>query len=308
MNILYLSELNPQVCSGGGEIILRGVINKFQDLGANVLIRTTNDDQEETINIMNQSEFIFCADMFNEPMNPNAKWFSERVLSKIMDHGNYLTFETGYTGGCSKDYTPCNLSGRSGCHDCPKNDYTRRALFKDANINVFLSPLQAGLFKDHFGLKVCNKHICVPEIENDLFYDMKIERDIELLWVGVVCPAKGLFEFYRHIEKNNIPKEKILIVGDSIVGKPIRGTYIPKMPREELIKIYNRSKYFWGKTLWCEAFGCTTLEAIKCGCKPIFNNNNGCMSYFKYNVEKAVAHNENNSYEKLFEKIKKVMV
>lgn len=303
MNILYLSELNPLVCSGGGEIILRGIINRFQELGSNVLVGTTNEDQMTTLNLIRQADFIICADMFNEPMNPNVKWFDETIINEIIDHGNYLTFETGYTGGCRKDYTPCNLSGRICCSDCPSKDYLRRALFKNAKINAFLSPLQAGLFTRHFDLTIDKRHICPPEIEEDLFHNKNLFRDIELLWVGVVCNAKGYVEFDKYVRQNKLPKEKVLIVGDSLIGMPSVGTYIPKMPREELIDVYNRSKSFWAKTLWCEAFGMTTLEAIKCGCEPLFNKNNGCMSYFKYDIEAAKNYKNSNSYEELYRKL-----
>lgn len=292
MNILYLSELNPMVCSGGGEIILRKIVTELINKGHNVVIKTGNDNADEVINIAHNFDVVLCADIFNEPMNPYHSWFDIRVINYLIDSGKYATFETGYTGTCSKDYSPCNITRRLLCPDCPAKNPLRKRFFRAAARNIFLSPLQAGLFTRHFDLDISRRHVYVPDLENSppIFFDKGLERDIEILYVGVVCAAKGIYKLGEFIKKNNIPDEKVLIVGDSIVGMPSFGTYTPKMPREELISVYNRSRYFWADTVWCEAFGMTTLEAIACGCQPIFNKNNGCMSCFNYDIEKAKEH------------------
>ena len=307
MNILYLSELNPFVCNGGGEIILRGLLNRgIEEFGHDIVVRTASDDQFNTIGIIKDADLIICADCFNEPNKQPRTWFSDTVISSLWGT-NYITCATGHSDWCNKDYTiPCfGEKDKIGiCEDCPRNNSLIGKFLASAKLNVFLSPLQKQTAEDIMQMKFVSRegndksYILCPEIEKDMFYDMGLERDIDYIICGVICEAKGYYEICDMIEKNGWQDKNVQWIGDSLVGKVKYGTHVPKIPREEMPKFMNRAKHIFGLSVWPEAWGLVYGESLLCNCELIHNDRIGMLSCFKN--DSRIAKAELSKYKKYY--------
>jgi len=309
MKILYLAELDPYKWDGGGEAVMRGILDKGKEIGHDIIIRTPEDEEGDVLAELKKNDLYFCCDMDNRPTV--KKWFSSSIFEeflpdKIMNlPKGYILFANGYCDVCRMDYTPCNLTGDLYCKNCPKNDILRREFIRHASLNVYVSELQGRMSLKHMGLmdKLEDVYVCMPEIDENVFNNSGLDRDIEFLYVGVLCNAKGVYGAIKYIEDNAISDDRAFFVGPTIVGAPRRGTHIQKVEKEEVANYMNRSEVFWSRPEWYEPFGMTSIEAIKCGCDLLFNDNLGSLSNFDYDAKMARNHSFSGSYEKLWHRI-----
>lgn len=305
MKILYLAELNPFVCNGGGEYILKGILNKGNSLGHSISIFTPNDNEGNIINEIAASDLVICADMDNEPMKNPRTWFSVNVFNALLEKKNYITFATGYCDACRQDYTPCNLSGKMNCPNCPKNDKLRKIFYASALNNYFLSPLQAEYTLKHLDCDLNKARICIPEIDTTIFYNYGKPRDIDYIICGVICPAKGYFKICEYIEEYGLQNKNIVFVGQTLVGKPKYGNWIQKVDHKDMAKLMNRSKVGINLPQWKEAFSLVSIEQSLCGCELITNKNLGSASCFNYNLEELKnPDNFKGNYEKFWKELR----
>lgn len=304
MNIIYLSEINPFEWNGGGQTIERGIIEKGKELGHKIVNVTPDMDNRIGFKLIDEADFVICCDMDNRPTV--KKWFDSALFEKIIAGNKYITMSMGYCDVCRQDYTPCNLTGKRHCSDCPKNDTLRVEFFKQAKLNVFLSILQAKASLEHLGIDK-EPYICPPDLELDKFYNMGLDRSIYLLYAGVICEAKGYYQIIKYIEDNGLQDEKIVFAGDSLVGVPKYGEWVRKVDRDEMPKIYNRAKKFIQMSRWGEALGLTSVESVLCGCELIWNKKLGSMSNVDYDVKRlADKSNYQGNYKTLWNTIERL--
>ena len=287
-NVLYLSEIDVLNHNGGGEFILRDFISKGKQLGYEVTIANPRDNRYEIINRLKVKDFdlLVCSDMWNRP--ELGSWFVDELIDEIISHQKYATFETGYTGVCShpQGYNPCSLTKKFHCSNCPTNNALREDFFKEAALNIYLSPLQAEAHFNFYGIKDKAPYVCIPEIDTNMFYNMNIERDIDYIVCGVICQAKGYFDIVEYFHKKSLCDKKIVWVGPSLLGSPAVGEWIQRVPREDMCGFMNRAKNLIGLPVWKEAFGLVYAESALCGCNIIANENCGALSCFEYDQEK----------------------
>jgi len=274
LNIIYLSEINPYKWNGGGQTIERGIIDKALSRGHKIINLTPSDDEQMIVRSIFESDLVFCCDMDNRPTV--MKWFSPNIFNIIMQKRNYVTFSNGYCDVCRKDYTPCNLTGKLNCINCPAKDELRRQFFYNSKFSIFLSSLQA-----EASLNLLNIHkpylVCTPDADLSMFKNNNLERDIDLLYLGVICEAKGYYNIIEYIENNNLTGKNIVWVGDNLIGNIKYGKHIAKIEHNEVPYIMNRARYFIQLPRWKEAFSLSAIEASLCGCELIYNENVGAL-------------------------------
>lgn len=300
LNILYLAELNPLSATGGGEQITKSLLYEFMNRRHQVAIAPPSVSEIELTTFIKDANIIFCFDLHNEPNKNPRTWFSERTLGEVIEHGNYVMGATGYCDVCPYDYLPCSGTKNRKCHDCFDKGVVKH-LWKNSKERLFLSPLHAQTSLNILGLSDLSYKVMIPDINEEIFSESEEEKDIDFLHCGVVCEAKGYHIACNYIKENKLEDKNIVWIGDSLVGKPKYGTHISKVAHKEVVKYMKRAKNFFSLTRWQEAFGLSTIEALKCGCNIIHNNNIGCLSCFGYDLVAAKKHRFSGSYKEISE-------
>lgn len=142
--------------------------------------------------------------------------------------------------------------------------------------------------------------ICYNGIDTKKFPNLKIYRDIDLLFVGRLLENKGIFiilEALKTLQREKVNFNKLIIIGDG-PGKTHLEEMIKKMnlsqkveliksvPYKKLINFYNRAKIFLCPSYRKEGVLTTMLEAASCGAGIITANCCGMIEFAKndYNV------------------------
>jgi glycosyltransferase involved in cell wall biosynthesis len=103
---------------------------------------------------------------------------------------------------------------------------------------------------------------------------MDIERDIDVLYVGVISRAKG---YYNLLER--FGPARLTLAGLNMLDEPVVGRYLGLVPYHELPLLYNRARVFAHLPEWDEPMGRTVVEARLCGCQVVLNERVGVASY-----------------------------
>jgi ADP-heptose:LPS heptosyltransferase len=164
--INFVSHLHPFHYSGGGEQITNRLISEGFSRGHRIRIVAMKPDRGETMSMQRRHadpDLWILFDVFN---CPGQKQFGRDFIDKIISSSRYIIGQNAYGDICYLNALPCNgnigdgracvenkdryfgLRGnRSGWQDgyCPVDD--NRKLFTIALLNVFLSPLHAGVFQ-----------------------------------------------------------------------------------------------------------------------------------------------------------------
>ena len=273
------------------------------------------------------SDFDILIDIFNYPgLRGGGAWrkFENNFLKKIINKGKFLHITNAYTDICDMPYLPCNGINESTCghkkgeffelflsrkeiSKCSLLNNSRIELFNKSLLNVFLSPLHQKTINESLSRAGLNfneleekSRILKPVVNPDIFFNQKIERDIDYLFVGVISEAKGFYNLKSRYKNDNIH-----FVGDNQVGNDLNfGTYHGKVGAQELALIYNRAKNFVYFPRWLEPQGMVVIEAALCGCNLITNDNVGALS-FDFDI--STGKNFENSIPELWENILNVL-
>jgi glycosyltransferase involved in cell wall biosynthesis len=243
-----------------------------------------------------QPDLWLLVDIYNCPLSPyhlNRNWFKTNILnekiedtlvSSIIQNGKYIHWDNAYVDICDMGYLPCNgspdngrcpLKGRHGIyHFCPREK--RAALYSNALLNVFLSPLHLKVIQGLLGDSIIGEYlICKPLIDITLFRNKGLKRDIHNLFVGAISEAKGLENM-----RNMFPEGNVTLVGkQTSKSMSAFGKMIGYIPYERMSEIYNRAINFVFLPRWPEPQGRVVVEAALCGCKLICNANVGALSF-----------------------------
>ena len=178
-------------------------------------------------------------------------------------------------------------------------------LFKKAKLNIFLSPLHYKMHKEVFGDAI-EPHALVPSpVDPEKFYDMKKEREKDVLTVNTALPFKGKANLIAWA--NNNPDRKITVVGArSDVPLPSNCEYIGVVPYAEMPELYNKHKFYLELPSTPQPMNRTACEAYLCGCSLITNNLLGFMSWgwkLRDDVRGNVGSNASKRFWKSIEKV-----
>ena len=147
-------------------------------------------------------------------------------------------------------------------------------IFKRSIKNMFLTKMHMKYHKDR---GVENADYNTSPIDTKKFVAKGKKNNRLAVWVGGMNKNKGLFNLlkYARIRQDLMiecfgPLSKDMVVPPNvkIVGEVVQ---------DELVKSYQKARYFIALPNWIEPFGRAVVEAYLCGCDLIVNENIGVM-------------------------------
>jgi glycosyltransferase involved in cell wall biosynthesis len=290
-----LSYFNPFKYGGGGEMITRALIEAGRQRGHTIRLRSIRPGADESTG---PADLYWLVDVFNFPQTLKSRgaWlcFPHTLLEDIAANRPFIHISNAYVDVCNLGHLPCSGQTQAQCahksplrlvHNLALRDFGRqcfardplvRKLFARSALNVYLSPLHQrtieGILGDARGQSAL---VLKPMIDNTVFYDRGIERDIDYLFVGVIGEAKGLAAMRERFRDADIH-----FVGKVAPGEKLDfGTWHGSVPYSEIPQFMNRAKHFVFLPRWPEPQGRVVTEAALCGCRLITNQNVGATSF-----------------------------
>jgi glycosyltransferase involved in cell wall biosynthesis len=277
-------------------MITRGLIEAGRRRGHTIRLRSVRPGTDEGTGT---ADLYWLVDVFNFPQTLKSRggWlrFPQALLDDIASTRPFIHMSNAYVDVCNLGHLPCsgnaqvecahksplhfvrNLALRDFGQQCFAQDPLVRKLFARSALNIYLSPLHHQTIEGILGDAAQGQSAFVlkPMIDEALFYNRGIKRDIDYLFVGVIGEAKGLAamrERFRDVD--------IHFVGKIAPGERLDfGTYYGSVPYSEIPNFMNRAKHFVFLPRWPEPQGRVVTEAALCGCKLITNQNVGATSF-----------------------------
>lgn len=201
----------------------------------------------------------------------------------IRDTQRYIKYE--------RDYCFCTRRHATD-HDCRVDCiktlqfYTR--LFQKSLLNLFASPLQAGVYLKYMPLDKDKIDYIPSPIDVDRFSYTGPKEDMYLA-VGEDAWHKG-----TDLVREEFKDRNLVFIG---------GTN--KVPYKDIHKWYHRAKYFVHKPRWVDPCPRTVGEALCAGCELILNDNIGWLSYHWWGDKETSISQMRNSPKKFWDIIGK---
>lgn len=295
MKINYVSYFNPLVYGGGGEMIMRSLIETGRQRGHNITISTV---RSRSMEYDPSAELDILTDVFNFPgtIKSLGAWldFPDGFIQNISQDRPFVHFNNAYVDVCNLGYLPCsgqskpicphksptklvrNLAARDFSTECFLEKPLVKRLFRYSKLNVFLSPLHHKISYQMLGMKSeVPAFVMKPAIDANRFFNRNSKRDIEYLFVGVIGEAKGLAEM-----RERFADKDIHFIGKVAPDSKLDfGIHHGHVPYEIVPEYMNRAKNFVFLPRWPEPQGRVVIEAALCGCKLITNENVGATSF-----------------------------
>jgi len=295
VKINYVGYFNPLTHAGGGEMVMRSLIETGMARGHEFTISAVRPGCME---YDPSADLDFVADVFNYPgtLKSLGAWrdFPRGFVERIAGGRSFVHFNNAYVDVCNLGYLPC--SGKAA-HVCPHKspahllrnlaakDFSRgcfaerplvRDLFRRSKLNVFVSPLHHRVSYQLLKMKdEVPAFVMKPVIDSARFFNRQLERDIDYLFVGVIGEAKGLAAMRERFRDADIH-----FVGKIAPGAKLDfGTYHGSVPYTEIPGFMNRAKHFVFLPRWPEPQGRVVIEAALCGCELVTNENVGATSF-----------------------------
>jgi glycosyltransferase involved in cell wall biosynthesis len=289
MKINYVAYLDPWQHHGGGERVLRQLLDSGRNRGHDIRLITLSPSQRQSFP---NADLTILADLFNNPLLFHR--FSQNQIEAIIDKERYIHFDNAYVDCCNLDYLPCSghqqvrcphkswyqleriLRARDVTRDCFQQRPLIQKLYRRSLFNVFVSPLHRRVIHQMLALPENRRSFILrPLIDTTVFTNLEKPRDLPYLFVGVISEAKG----FHHLRSGYADKE-IFLVGE--VHPHCRldfGTYLGKRDYAEIPVLMNRAVNFVYLPRWPEPQGRVVVEAALCGCQLITNENVGATSF-----------------------------
>ncbi len=304
MNINYVAYLDPFHFSGGGEMIMRDLLEYAINDKYKINITSIKPFQK---NYDPNADLTILCDIFNEPKS--WKKMDNNFIEDIIQNMKYIHFDNSYVDSCDLDYLPCNGYSEIQCNhksifnlesNVRRKTFTKKCfhakdliqkMYKKSICNVFLSPLHYRKISSMLKIESRPYFILKPTVDTNKFFNMNLIRDIDYIFAGVISEAKGVENLKKYFEGTN---KRLMMLGKNIYGTKLPfAEYIGFIPYDEIPKYFNRAKNFIYLPRWPEAQGRVVVEAALCGCNLITNENVGATSFNfdisdKNNVQNAV--------------------
>ena len=295
MKINLISYLDPFNHNGGGEMIVRRLIEFGQERGHQFNFTSA---KRKAFEYDSNADFDWLVDVFNYPetLLSRGSWIQldMEFLSSVIKKSRFVHMTTAYADVCNLGYHPCsgnqaaicehksplkisrNFAARDFSTACFAENPLVRKSFENSLANIYLSPLHQKISSQILNICDVEKSVIVQPIINVAeFQNFNIERDIENLFVGVISEAKGF-----HQMREEFTGKELVLVGD--VHPRVKldfGTYLGKLPYGQIPTLMNRAKNFVFLPRWPEPQGRVVVEAALSGCRLIVNENVGAISF-----------------------------
>lgn len=294
MIVNLLSFLDPRKYQGGGEMVMNSIIREGIQRKHKINITSV---RPKTSNLDKSADIYILADIFNigHTILSLGGWrhFNKELLNRISEKEKFIHITTAYADICNLPAMPCNGIRAAFCpikvnlnfykklvikdlsNNCFAENLLQKKLYKNAILNVFLSPLHKQTTEKILQIKLENSFLLKPIIDTNMFKNNNVKRDIDYLYVGLISESKGLKEIKERYKKSNIH-----------LAGPIHpdfkldfGIYHGKISYNQVPYLMNRAKNFLCLPKWIEPAGRVVSEAALCGCNIISNNNVGALSF-----------------------------
>ena len=294
MRIDLVSFLDPQTYGGGGEQIVRQLIETGHRRGHDIKISSVRPKRMQG---HDKPDLTILNDVFNHAHSylSLGAWrhFDESFLNSIVKRGPFIHLNNAYGDVCNLPYLPCSGHSQPACPHKDPLSPARRLLLKDWSgqcfatrplvqtlhreslLDVFLSPLHLDTTRRILDQDLPQSYVLAPLIDTQQFRNQNLERDIEYLFVGVIGEAKGLEALrrdYGHTDIHLIGK----CAPDTVLDF---GHALGHVPYDQIPHWMNRAKNFVFLPRWPEPQGRVVCEAALCGCHIIGNDHVGALSF-----------------------------
>jgi hypothetical protein len=102
MKINYVAFIDPTVYSGGGEMIMRQLLQTGRERGHEIVLTSILPKQARGFK---DPDLTILTDLFNCPTYSDR--FSISKLNDICLNDKYIHFDNAYVDSCNLDYLPC---------------------------------------------------------------------------------------------------------------------------------------------------------------------------------------------------------
>jgi hypothetical protein len=277
LRINYLAHLDPYIYGGGGEQVMRQLLEAAKRRGHDIKIASRDGSD-----LHENPDLWYLCDVYNCPMNLKRP-IESLVDSIVRGKLPYVHHDNAYVDLCRRDNLPCNGIGVNG-HDCHIKRglcsiARAKPLYANALVCSFLSPLHRDVHIGALGKAVLPQEkamLYLPAVNSERFYNMKLNRDIALLSYGGQGEAKGYYNIMQ-----NFPRGSVIFIGGHTpdLVKEGDGHWLGAVPGEMMPIILNRTQNYIHVPRWPEPFGLIVVEASLCGCNIIVNDKVGAISW-----------------------------
>jgi len=294
MRVDCLTFLDPTIYRGGGENITSELLAFGRKRGHDIRISSVRPTRKA---FHTRPDVVLLFDVFNfsHSVRSLGAWrrFGDHFIECAIARAPFVHLTTAYPDVCNLPYLPCSGLRGDACPKKPLPHVTTRLLLKDfgtacfadrplvnrlfseSALNCFFSPLHREVTVGVLKLNHARPSLILgPMIDVGMFQNLRHERDIDYLFVGVICEAKGLGEM-----RDRFYDADIVLVGR--LGPGIRmdfGRHITHLPYAEVPLWMNKAKNFVFLPRWPEPQGRVVAEAALCGCNIIGNANVGALT------------------------------
>jgi len=288
MNINYVAFLDPFYNSGGGEMVLRELLNTGKERGHDIRMQTCSPLKYK---FFENPDITILADIFNCP--GKRPYFKHNKIEEIIENVPYIHFDNAYVDICDLDYLPCNGNNKDICphkgfgswkyhikkktikRSCFANSKIVNKIYQKSLANYFVSPLHKKIVCKILEINHEKCFVLRPIIDVNKFKNKNNERGITNLFVGVISEAKG----YNSMKREYFDKD-ITLIGKSTIKEEIKfGNWLGEIKYDEIPEYMNKAKNFIYKPRWPEPQGRVVVEAALCGCNLKLNDNVGASSF-----------------------------
>jgi len=245
MKIAWVADFIVKTYIGGAQYTNEMYIKKGKELGFSIDVITPDD-------IKNDNYDLYILNNIQVFYNKCRKW-----LLNVIDNKDYILF--------SHDYF---VSG---------NFKNFKNIFKNALLNLFLTKAHMFEYLKYHDIGKADYNTSPIDTEKFKISNSIIKDDKLAIWIGNMHKNKGLnnllkfakekpewwFKLFGKLPKNVTFSNNIEVIGE--------------VEQNELVKWYQKARYFIALPNWIEPFGRSVVEAYLCGCDLIVNDRIGVI-------------------------------
>lgn len=151
--------------------------------------------------------------------------------------------------------------------------HIRQYLYTSCVKTFFLTNYHYTKFKEYYGDYFVNVEIVPDPIDASKFYDLKIPRSEDILYVGFMHPLKGTDNFINYVNNNPDKTFKVAAWGDqkyeNFMNSSPNVSFLGKIDYVEMPELYNTHKQMYYNPEFDEPFCRAVGEALMCGMEII---------------------------------------